>query len=264
MTDFLRVAPPPDGLQLAMAAARRRRWRVASLTTTAGASLALVVPLLLGGGGQSVLVPEPDPQQPAVTVSHSPAPAGVPNVATSKVTTPAVAVRIQQPGGAPVVDVRHTPTRDPAPGRPYAAGPIDREDNVYATFGAVCFRSDGSKPTGLCTGVRSIRDGEPGVVLQADLCNVDATPASVRFPTSREVDFVVRSSKSGEVWRWSRWHPARQTPHSLTVEPSACDHWTFRWTEVDAGGRRLPAGDYTLSVTYGSAGLDPANTTFTL
>lgn len=264
MTDFPRVAPPPDGLQLAMAAARRRRWRVASLTTTAGASLVVVVPLLMGGGGQSVLVPEPDPQQPAVTVSHSPAQRAVPNVATSHVVAPAAPKPGAHPPVTQAVTVGHSATGTTVAARPYAAGPITREDNVYASFGTICFRADGSKPTGLCTAVRSNRDGQPGIVFQADLCNVDATPAAVRFPTSREVDFVVRSSKSGEVWRWSHWHAAKPTPHSLTIEPSACDHWTFRWTEVDTDGRRLPAGDYTLGVTYGAAGLDAANTTFTV
>jgi hypothetical protein len=131
-------------------------------------------------------------------------------------------------------------------------------------LGAQFLRADRSKPTGLCTAGRSVDDGQPGRRFEADVCNVDTTATELRFPTSAEVDFTVRSPTGAVLWRWSQWHPRRPDPHSLVVQPSACEYWSFRWSEVDSRGRRLPAGSYSLTVSFGAAGLEPETTSFSL
>ena len=57
-------------------------------------------------------------------------------------------------------------------------------------------------------------------------------------------------SRNGHVvWRWSTGHPTSHQPHALTTPAGACWTWTAPWTDVDAAGRPLAAGTYTLTVT---------------
>lgn len=277
MTDFPYVAPPVDGLAQALATARRRRLRTASLTTSLGASLALVVPLLLGGGSQAVLLPTPDPQQPAVGVTATPAPAGSHAAEANVASGPVVGLATRRtsplpsaapdPGttgwaAAPDVTRRDRPT---LPARPYAAGPLQRQDNVNGYVPSICLHGNDARATGLCTAASATNQGARSVRFEADVCNLDTSATPVWFDTSNEMDFTVLSSSGKPLWRWSTWHAAREAPHNISVDAGACTVWTFDWTAVAASGRALPDGDYQLKVDYLTADrLDPTTAGFIL
>lgn len=279
MTDFRSVPPPLDGLQLAMASARRRRMRTASVTTGFGASLALVVPLLLGSTGQSsVLLPEPDVKQPAVTTSDAPATpapghviaAGQPNTAPDLPGTAAgqaapTSITVS-PGPTPSTGRVSGPARSVGSSRPsvpYVAGPMRRDDDQYGQI-ACLGTNDENSATGLCTTGMAYGSSDGTYSLQAYACNLDTQAAPVTFPGANEVDFTVRSAKGAKVWTWSQWHPQTERVHTIVVPQAACTVWTFDWTAVDATGRRVPAGSYHLDVTFLTSRLQAQSTDFSV
>jgi hypothetical protein len=84
--------------------------------------------------------------------------------------------------------------------------------------------------------------------LAIEVCRDSTGDGTMTFSRRNEVDLVV--SRGGTaVWRWSTDHPDERAVHTLAVEKNSCWVWTARWTDVDARGRALASGSYTLSVT---------------
>ena len=83
----------------------------------------------------------------------------------------------------------------------------------------------------------------------SDICSAKASTTVLHYASSNEVDYAVyRGTK--QVWRWSSWHTATQTPHPLALQTGSCSTWTFNWTGVDAFGNKVAKGDYTLETTF--------------
>jgi hypothetical protein len=90
--------------------------------------------------------------------------------------------------------------------------------------------------------------------MAGQVCSAGTSLALLHFAGRNEVDMTVtRNGK--EVWRWSRWHPDSPYAHTISVAGGQCTDWTFDWTGVDAQGKKLPAGSYTLHVTFLAAEL---------
>jgi hypothetical protein len=261
VNDFPYLAPPEDGLRRAMADARRRRYRTAGFSTSSVAAAALVLGALVGGQGTQSLVEQPAPQQPAVTQV-------VPDGGTSARNAPRpnqvqpgrVAGQSPVTGSAPVGTSAgtsrsetvgtssHGSARPAAAAKPYSAGKITRSDSLGYLPGDYNCPVNGGAQT-FCP-YSSASSYSAGVYeLFAEVCSTKAHDALLHFGQSNEVDFAVYKG-STLVWQWSRWHPARDAPHTATVTTGGCLSWTFDWTAVNFQGKKLPAGDYTLETTF--------------
>ena len=78
---------------------------------------------------------------------------------------------------------------------------------------------------------------------------VNTGDGTLHFPTSQEIEFVVKASSGETVWTWSSGRTFDQVPHERFVKDSSCIEWAVLWDGKDASGRALPAGSYAL---YGS------------
>lgn len=267
MNELPYVAPPQDGLSRAFADARARRLRKASLSTTSVAAVLSSLALLAGGQGTQSLVQQPAPEQPAVARllpdRAAPSPAtGQPNRAAGVQlfgTTQRGSVRaVGGPGTAaqratgdrPTTD-RHTGARTNGP--TYWPGSISRADNqagFIPTDTACAVPSRPGEPPQLCTAAYVMSTSNTGPYeLQAQVCSSRTGLTLLHYPGRNEVDLSVTRGTS-ELWRWSRWHPDDPAAHTIGVEANSCTTWTFSWTGVDAQGRRLPKGEYTLRATF--------------
>jgi hypothetical protein len=257
MSDFLRVSPPEDGLVAAMATARARRYRKAGASSGFLAASLSCLALLAGSSGTQRLIQEPRPELPAVTgVDRSS------DRAVNEVTTPNSARTIasfdghatSRPAGAgddqgllggdvsvvgPASPVRTSRTAE----KPYSAGAITRVDNDLLSIPC-------DVATDRFCSYASVGDYDTSKDLRAYVCSTYTRGALLGYDTSNEVDFVVKDAKGKERWRWSRWHPPTENPHFLTVETGRCTYWSFTWTAVDASGRKLPQGSYTLEAEF--------------
>lgn len=263
MTDFPRIAPPADGLALAMGAARSRRLRKASASSGASALAVVMVAVLAGTSGRSTLTEQPTPEQPAVIVQVVPdgqersvdqgAKPNVVSPLTGSAARPGGVAALGQPTGlsssAPFLpsdkDTTRTGNGSSLPTVPYTAGPIKRTDNGLAL--PTCqVSSDGQSPTVCPTASESTSGQKAGShEFYTDVCNSEAQPYTLHFGSSNEVDFTILKAGK-ELWRWSSWHAPGPDAHTAVVGTGACITWTFVWTSVDRQGVKLPPGDYTL------------------
>lgn len=262
MNDFPRIAPPADGLVLAMTTARSRRLRKASASSGASALALTMVAVLAGTSGRSTLTQQPTPEQPAVIVqvvpdgqTQSTERGAKPNVVSplsGSAARPGSVAALGPTGSSPSApfipsdkDTTRTGNGRSLPTVPYKAGPIQRNDNGLAL--PTCqVSSDGQSATVCPTSYESTSGQKAGShQFQTDVCNSDAQPYTLHFDSSNEVDFaIIKGSK--EVWRWSSWHAPKPDAHTAVVGTGACITWTFVWTGVDRHGVQLPPGDYTL------------------
>lgn len=260
MKDLPHVAPPADGLRQALADARGRRLRSAGLASTAAAGALLTVAVLTGGAGTQSLVQEPAPEQPAVNRIVPGGPEAPPRedpgispaargsaprrgAAATAVLTPPLTAPGPSDGPGPV---SRTSARSPSG---YAAGPVERFDNngVTAPDTRCNLTGDAQDATALCT--YAAVSGAPRQ-LQAQVCSTRTGLTLLHYAGRNEVDLAVHDAKGVEVWRWSRWHPDRASPHTLGLSAGSCTTWSLDWAGVDATGRALPKGDYTLRATF--------------
>lgn len=254
MRELPRVAPPADGLRLAMASARRRRLRTASATTTTTAAALSVALLALGSPPTQTLIQQPAPERPAVRgVVEEPAPAQTPY--PQVLSAPGSArVVLASPAGAPPASPAERSFgvtgggQAQGDGPRYVAGPLKRDDN-YLTVPRCTVPASTDEAMSLCTATSVYDSGDRRVELSAEVCSTRTTPTTLHFPGRNEVDFAV-VRLGDEHWRWSAWHPDGGAPHTLVLETGACTSWTFLWTVVDAQGKPLPRGSYRLRTTF--------------
>lgn len=258
MNDFVSVAPPADGLQRAFADARGRRLRKASLSTGTAAAALSVVALLAGSQGTQSLVQQPAPQQPAVSQlvpddAHQVSPrlnqgGTVQSFGTTQHRSTGAGqgqtARTEQ--GSLAVPFRDQHSAARAVGRPYAAGPLTFQDSYNIPYDTSCAMPGTSR---LCTYASVTGTAAGTYQFYSEVCNYQPALALLHFPGRNEVDMAI-TQKGHEVWRWSRWHRDDGESHTIGLEGDHCATWTFEWTGVDAQGRKLPKGDYTLSVTF--------------
>jgi hypothetical protein len=252
VNDLPLLAPPQDGLRLAMSAARHRRLRTAGTTTSLAAAALSVAVVALGTQGTQTLLQEPAPELPAVTVIVE----GVDDGQPTEVTPPQAGAPVgttanvsRRATGTAPADAEQTTTEDGdttsprAPVKGYAAGPLTEQ---YSDLGVpVCSVQDA---TSLCRTASASSTGST-VELYAEVCSTSTATSLLHFPASNEVDFVVE--RAGEpVWQWSAWHPDRPQPHELALGTGACNSWSFSWTLVDAHGAKVPKGEYVMKARY--------------
>lgn len=265
MTDFPYVAPPPDGLRLAMAEARGRRFRTAGISSATVGTALVAVLTVLGGTGTQSLVEQPAPEQPAVT-QLVPGPAGDQSRQnTVRTVSPSDAHPGASGGNAP--SITGVVARGEAPG---SGGSTDAGGSTSGTTSAMTRSAAGPSTIGdtcpinkttsgqasLCPGGYSSQvfdsQGNPVAGTQdlvTSVCSYDARTITAHFDTTLEADMAVLDDKGHELWRWSREHTERPAPHTLSLATGDCWEWRTTWRDVDQAGHRLVAGSYTLRVT---------------
>ena len=146
MSDFPYVGPPPGGLTTAMSTARRRRLRTAGTTSGLSAMSLLVVALLAGQTGRTTLVQGPTKETPAVTTEEKTVTKGRQTTVTvSDTSTFTVGIVPNRTPASPTGSAPAVPRGPAASGPisqrqtsalprsvPYAAGPIQRNDNTVS------------------------------------------------------------------------------------------------------------------------------------
>lgn len=256
MNALPRVGPPEDGLRLALATARHRRLRAAGTTTSLTAAALSVAVLALGAPGSQTLLQQPAPQRPAVSTIVQGEDGVAPEARTDG------PGHLSNPAGAAAHAGDPRPTPSPAPtaegavaqpvrpggqGSRYAAGPLTKQENYLGIPSCPVSTSTQSTMT-LCPSTM-VNDYGTSLGLYADVCSTRTSPTTLHFPGRNEVDFAI-TRQGDTVWRWADWHPDGGAPHSRVLETGACTSWTFGWTLVDAQGKRLPKGTYTLRTTF--------------
>jgi hypothetical protein len=180
------------------------------------------------------------------------------------------------------VTAQRSPTARPA--SPPADGSRSSHPTSYATP-ALRRSYTAPDPTGARICGAQVTDGDSGTHKRIDwcltataarssaghdlsiaVCRDQTGDATLSFAGSREADLVV--VRNGRVvWRWSAGHPSKDQPHTLATPAGACWTWTTPWTDVDAAGRPLPRGSYSLQVTslaHEVADLPDETSTFTV
>ena len=282
MSEHPYVAPPPDGLRLAMAAARGRRFRTAGLSSATLGTALVAVLALLGGTGTQSLVEQPAPEQPAVT-RLVPGPAGEHSTRQNAVSPSSDGLRQAAPvAGQGSVDqvLLRTPADGGAAqpvgtreqGKAYAAGPITRADGVYLPQDPSCnVTGKAADATTLCPAASVYGPSSPPSApyqLYGEVCSTRTGTTTLHYAGRNEVDMTVVSKATGDVvWRWSQWHPDGGAAHTLGLVTGGCSGWTYDWTAVDGLGKALAKGDYALTVTFLAAelsGRDRSTYAFTI
>jgi hypothetical protein len=119
------------------------------------------------------------------------------------------------------------------------------------------------KSSSWCVTPYAVRTSD-GHDLRIEVCRDSTGPGALSFGRRLEVDLVVLDGTK-PVWRWSAGQPDATAPHGLDVGTDGCWSWTAAWTDVDAAGRPLDPGGYTLSVASTARELDgypPQDVTF--
>ena len=254
MGEFPHVGPPTDGLHLAMATARERRLRKAGISSGFTAAALLVVALVAGTSGRSTLVQEPKPDVPAVvSVDRVPGPAPARRTtATTPLTLPGAAV--------PAASAAPSAATPPAPARPGvtttrpavppAGGTVSVTEPMRTGYvsPATAGCPFGGYGPAFCASYSRAADGS-SEVLQATVCSLQASSVDLHFTTDLEVDVLVADRTGRTLWRWSAQNPPSPDPHTLGLDPGECVQWSTTWRVVDAAGRRLAKGDYTIRTT---------------
>jgi hypothetical protein len=264
---FTELTPPPGGFAVARRAATRRRRAKAAVASTSVAGAAVAVLALLGSsslpGDDSLRVTSPggsaSPAASAVeTSSPAPAASGAPETTPSAPLKPSPG---DTAGGQPQPDPAATAgdgTDAQAAG--YRTPELQRSyvSRVTPTSTTVCGGGEqgNTDPTlqytvNWCTSA-AVTPAKAGHDLTSQICRDSSSDATLTYPGSREVDFVVLRSDGKVVWRWSTDHPDAGVGHQLAVAREHCWVWTAHWTDVDGEGRALPRGSYTLVARSGA------------
>jgi hypothetical protein len=259
VNDFSYVAPPDDGLRLAMVRARGRRYRTAGFSTTTVAAAFAVLAAIAGGSGTQSLIEQPAPEQPAITqLVPGPEKGATGTRSNTGTTVTGSSAANVTPAGPTVADAFAPmpaataaigPTRTAA-GKPYAAGPITRNDSQpYFPSDTNCPVKGGGQA--FCPWAAANTYSSTGTPFQlyGEVCSAKAELATLHFANRNEVDFAVYQG-TRLLWRWSQWHPQSAGPHAITVAPATCSQWTFDWPAVDSRGIPLTKGSYTLRTTF--------------
>jgi len=131
-----------------------------------------------------------------------------------------------------------------------AAATDFRRTTVINPPATSCAYQPVSAPSGWCLdyiGPDSARAGRP-VSLAVDICRIQGIgTGTLRFASEQEADISVYAYQA-DGWRWSHGRQFAATPHTVRVAAGTCLRWTTRWTTRGDSGRRLPRGDYSLSV----------------
>jgi len=265
MTEHPYVAPPVDGLRLAMADARGRRYRSAGLSSATVGTALVAVLAVLGGSGTQSLVEQPAPEQPAVTqLVPGPAgdqtsrqntvgavsstgqitaaglrPTGADSGITGQAARPDTAARTSS---SSFVGPRTTAPMRLAPGNPSTidACPVNKTTSGQASL---C-------PAGLSRTYDNQGNPLTGALdLVTSVCSYDTRALTLHFTTTNEADVAVLDSKRHVLWRWSVEHAPVASPHTLAMGTGDCWEWSTVWAGVNQAGRPLPAGNYTLRLT---------------
>jgi hypothetical protein len=272
---FTALAPPPAGAVVAVRAGRsiRRRRRLTG-AGAAAASVVLVAGVVAASGGGSThaedqLVPAHNPK----AASASPEPAAVRRRGGAGAPTagPAPAARADAlPGtlaGAPPAagtsDSGKNTGSGQAPQRGYRTPPLRRTylpappqsapNTQQGPGGRICSVAyddsgrGGAVTTDWCL-TPHVTSTAHGHDLTIEVCRDSTGPGQLTFSRQSEVDLAVLAG-SKTVWRWSVGQPDAAQPHSLQTAADSCWSWTAPWTDVNAAGRALPRGSYTLAVT---------------
>ncbi|MDX6225268.1 MAG: hypothetical protein QOE64_1644 [Frankiales bacterium] len=279
---FTELSPPDGGFAEARRAGRRRRRLKATAASTTGAGAVAVVLAIIGSsslGGQDSLrvTGHPDGATPAPSASASDVPsrAPVPGAtndsasgqqpgATSSPNAAAGPEATAEPaattGPGPAVDGYRTPDLV----RNYFARPAPLGSGTSFCQGASSDVGDNTHSTVNWCHSAIVKKTAHGHELTDELCRDGTSGSKLVFSTSREVELLVMRGTE-VVWRWSADHPADHQPHELVAETDHCWQWTASWTDVDARGRPLPAGDYRLRViSQASEKQTQPETTFTI
>jgi hypothetical protein len=290
---FTPLPPPPAGALDAVHGGRgiRRRRRITG-AGAAAASLVLLAGVVAANGtgsnhAEDQLIPARKPTSAALpTPASAVAPPG-----TSPVTGPGntqavppgsagAGGAVASTGPAPATRAegdkaanRTSPTgyRTPTLRRTYRPAPPPSPSTQQGPGGRLCGASynDSQNQTALTTdwcltpiATASTR----GHDLTVEVCRDTTGPGRLTFSRQQEVDLTVTSGNR-IVWQWSRDQPNAAGKHTLDAAADGCWSWTAPWTDVDAGGRRLAGGSYTLIVTSSAAelqALGPKRTTFSI
>jgi hypothetical protein len=265
-------APPPHGLQEAVAAGRRRLRR--SALWSAGTVLSVVGIVagatLVDGTGNDAQILVPASPVPGPEVSGTPSSKAAQSVSPTAGSTPAR----QRPGAGASADPAEPATgTDPEPGTGAAGDPAqvegggapaavpgtsDRrtphreEPSTITTYGR-CLNTglaDGADADDLCvqdySASRQVRAGAE-TQLQVDLCASvrRSRAATLEFSTGREHD-VTLLRQGSPLWTWSRAHTFPAGGHTRRLRAGNCLTWVTTWNTRDDAGRLVPPGTYTV------------------
>lgn len=86
------------------------------------------------------------------------------------------------------------------------------------------------------------------IPLRLSLHNTSAQPVELEFPTSQQVDFVIRGQGGVEIARWSLGRQFTQQGIRLTLQPNqrVLIGETAGWQQLDQNSRPVPPGRYEL------------------
>lgn len=253
-----RLAPPPDGLDLALVTGRhrlrRRRITSAAAMTT---SLALLAFASLSRGSTSTLdrlEPAATTPPPAVTTTapgtSSSTEHGHP-VAAPTAGVPTVAGDVPTPGPSSLTSSR---TPQPGPDDRRWVGHASRDIRVHmdgddTACVPVNFAAQVAG-TGFCYWLEGPADTVPGKVsvLRYTLClGPHQSDSTLVFETAEELAIVVRGVGGEVLWRLGA--PGREDEHAVRFTHGECRSWTVEWNGEDADGYALPRGSYEVAAT---------------
>lgn len=272
MNDFPRIAPPADGLALAMGAARSRRLRKASASSGVSALALTMVAVLAGTSGRSTLSQQPTPEQPAVVVNVVPdgqkrpvdqgtRPSVVLPLTSSGTsspldTTPPAATVVAAAPPSTTLDFSgdHRSSGISSKSAPHVTGPMKSEQQTTSPSDVSCPVNKSANgedvvcPEAFAMPVYASGNSSKvvGYTLETYVCNYTPRTYVLSYASQRELDVVIRNSKGNVVWRWSLEHPDQDKPHALALLTGNCWYWETSWSMVDQQGRAVPKGDYTM------------------
>jgi hypothetical protein len=255
----LQPAPrPPAGLGdvLVRATRRRRRQQAGALATTAAACAAVLAFTMVGGGavdslgqtpasqsGRGVL---PEDAAPRVSGPDAPASATVDGsvgtaVAPEQRTEPqqgAAQRRQEQPSGA-VTDQQKSTGGEVGP--PHTMTAFD------PSRGCAGWLSNPAE--GWCGYYDGATSGPAGkrVELAETVCRLpNRGTASLVSDDGQQAEFTAMGKDARTKWTWSTGHHFSKRGTRIAVPAGSCVRWHVSWNVVDAEGRPLPAGAYSI------------------
>jgi hypothetical protein len=251
---------PPNGAELVIARARQRRTRRRSVLAAAVGVVGVVGALTLSGGTTtgaqdrltvtaSVAPTTGASSQPIPTATLQPSPTALRNPGAPASPTPSYTRSPSTPTSGPARTVS-VATRSPS----YTTPQMTR---TYATATAqprVCASGSdqGTQPVASRVNwclTAAVIPTSRGHDLSLQICRDNTSSSTIDFPSSRETDLTVIDATGSARWRWSTDHSATAGRQTLKAAAGSCFAWTVAWTDVDASGRRLGRGSYSLTAT---------------
>ena len=98
------------------------------------------------------------------------------------------------------------------------------------------------------------------VVIRLTLTNDTDQTQTYDFGTAQRYDVIV-SRNDQQVWQWSADQFFAQMMGSETLEPGESRTYTVPWNQVDANGRQVRSGTYTVTGTITSYNLPQSDST---